>query len=183
LVYRQSHNNIDSANIAQQQKGKWPAGFDLVILGGNCFYELATSEEQEICISKAFESLNNRGSIFVDNDHMENDLDGLWIQKDIYNLGLSGVTADGIRVESLCEVESYDLPNRISRLRRKVLMIQPDGEISGIEYMQQKHPVSKIEVENWLIKAGFEIKEIFGNTDRQPYTVESERAIFIAQKR
>ena len=24
---------------------EWPSGFDLVILGGNCFYELATPEE------------------------------------------------------------------------------------------------------------------------------------------
>ena len=26
---------------------EWPLGFDLVILGGNCFYELATQQEQE----------------------------------------------------------------------------------------------------------------------------------------
>ena len=35
----------------------WPSGFDLVILGGNCFYELATPQEQENCVISAASSL------------------------------------------------------------------------------------------------------------------------------
>jgi SAM-dependent methyltransferase len=40
---------------------EWPSGFDLVILGGNCFYELASPEEQESCIAKAARSLRPGG--------------------------------------------------------------------------------------------------------------------------
>jgi SAM-dependent methyltransferase len=36
---------------------EWPGDFDLVILGGNCFYELATAADQELCIQKAARSL------------------------------------------------------------------------------------------------------------------------------
>jgi SAM-dependent methyltransferase len=49
----------------------WPTDFDLVILGGNCFYELATPEEQERCIIKAANSLKPGGHVYIDNDHME----------------------------------------------------------------------------------------------------------------
>ena len=36
---------------------EWPTGFDLVILGGNGLYELATPEEQEGSIAAACASL------------------------------------------------------------------------------------------------------------------------------
>jgi SAM-dependent methyltransferase len=36
---------------------EWPSGFDVVILGGNCFYELATPQEQEHCIKAAAAAL------------------------------------------------------------------------------------------------------------------------------
>ena len=38
---------------ADAVKGNYPTGFDLVILGGNCLYELATAEDQEACIKAA----------------------------------------------------------------------------------------------------------------------------------
>ncbi len=56
----------------------WPLAFDLVILGGNCFYELATPSEQEKCICKAAQSLLPGGFIYIDNDHMEGDLAEEW---------------------------------------------------------------------------------------------------------
>lgn len=56
----------------------WPTGYDLVILGFNCFYELATAEEQEFCIYQASRACKPGGYIYVDNDHMEGDLDAAW---------------------------------------------------------------------------------------------------------
>jgi SAM-dependent methyltransferase len=38
-------------------RDEWPTGFDVVILGANCFYELATPEEQEHCIKAAARAL------------------------------------------------------------------------------------------------------------------------------
>ena len=37
---------------------EWPAGFDIVILGFNCFYELASSAEQRQCVQLASHALN-----------------------------------------------------------------------------------------------------------------------------
>jgi ubiquinone/menaquinone biosynthesis C-methylase UbiE len=46
----QKNITLKQANVLTE---KWPEGFDLVILGGNCLYELTTPEEQETCIRKA----------------------------------------------------------------------------------------------------------------------------------
>jgi hypothetical protein len=56
----------------------WPTEFNLVVLGFNCFYELATAEEQEFCIYRASRACKTGGYIYVDNDHMEGDLDTAW---------------------------------------------------------------------------------------------------------
>jgi SAM-dependent methyltransferase len=53
---------------------EWPVGFDLVILGYNCFYELAVPDEQETCVRQAARCLNPGGYVFIDNDHMEGEL-------------------------------------------------------------------------------------------------------------
>src|SRR5512136_2525186 len=42
---------------ADVMSGDWPHGLDVVILGGNCFYELAMAEEQEACIIAAAAAL------------------------------------------------------------------------------------------------------------------------------
>ena len=60
---------------ADVTREEWPQGFDLVVLGGNCFYELATPQEQEGCIVSAAASLNPGGYVYVDNNHVEGDLD------------------------------------------------------------------------------------------------------------
>lgn len=47
-----------SYHLADAVKGDYPKGFDLVILGANCLYELATPEDQEACIRAAAQALN-----------------------------------------------------------------------------------------------------------------------------
>jgi SAM-dependent methyltransferase len=56
----------------------WPTGYDLVIMGGNCLYELATAEDQATVISRAETSLVPGGHLYLDNDHMEGPLDPAW---------------------------------------------------------------------------------------------------------
>jgi hypothetical protein len=51
-----------------------------------------------------------------------------------------------------------------------------------VEYVQQKHPVSAGEVQAWLEKYGFMIEQVFGDWNGNPYTPESDRAIFWARK-
>ena len=160
----------------------WPRGFDLVVLGGNCFYELATPREQEGCIVSAAASLRPGGYIYVDNDHMEGDLDQAW-QKPGVNQGFpSGTCTDGTWFESTIETIWYDVPRRLARFRRRTKVTLPDGSVVEQEYIQQKHPVSTAEVQTWLESQGFVVERLYGDRAGNPYTQASERAIFWARK-
>jgi SAM-dependent methyltransferase len=160
----------------------WPRGFDLVVLGGNCFYELATVREQEGCIVSAAASLNQGGYVYVDNDHMEGDLDQAWRKPGVNQGFPSGICTDGTRVESTVETIWYDAPRRLARFRRRTQVALPDGRVIEKEYMQQKHPVSTAEVQAWLVSQGFVVERLYGDRAGNPYSETSERAIFWARK-
>ena len=159
---------------------EWPRGFDLVLLGCNCFYELAAPDEQEKCIAQAFQSLNPGGYLFVDNNHMEGELAASWRQVGSIEPSLSGKCADGTVVESTRETIWFDAPQWLTRFRRRTKVTLPDGNVIEQEYIQQKHPVSKDEVQNWLETYGFRIEGMYGDHDGASYTDTSPRAIFWA---
>jgi SAM-dependent methyltransferase len=101
---------------ADVTSAEWPQGFDLVILGGNCFYELATPQEQEQCLVSAAASLHPGGYVYVDNNHMEGDLDESWQQTGRGRAFPTGTCADGTRVESTTETIWYDAPRSLTLL-------------------------------------------------------------------
>lgn len=166
----------------------WPAGFDLVILGGNCLYELATPEEQEQVIRLAAASLRPGGYVYVDNDHMEGDLAPSWQKPGASPSFPTGACADGTRVESTIETVWFDAPARLVRFRRATQIHLPKSaaapeQVFCTEYIQQKHPVSQVEVQAWLERHGFRIERTFGDRAGNSYAPASERAIFWARKR
>jgi SAM-dependent methyltransferase len=162
--------------------GDWPSGFDAVILGGNCFYELATADEQEACVQFAARALTSGGWLFVDNDHMEGDLELSWQETGISRGFPSGVCEDGVRVEGTGEAIWWDAGRRLIRFRRRTRVVMPDGQLVDREFVQQKHPVSACEVRAWIERSGFAVRGFYGSYERAPYTTESDRAIFWAQK-
>lgn len=161
----------------------WPEGFDLVILGANCLYELATPEEQETCIAKAAASLKPGGYLFLDNNHMEGELDESWRQtgprKSIFPVGTCD---DGTCLDATTETTWFDGPKRLWQARRLITIKYPDGTNSTIEQVVQKHPVSVVEQQQWLRTYGFIIENLYGDRKGSPYTDKSDRAIFWAKK-
>jgi len=160
----------------------WPQGFDLVVLGGNCFYELATPQEQEGCIVSAAASLDQGGHVYVDNDHMEGELDEAWRKPGVSQGFPTGTCADGTRVESTTETVWYDAPRRLARFRRRTKVTLPDGSVVEQEYIQQTHPVSTAEVQTWLESQGFIVERLYGDRAGNLYSETSQRAIFWARK-
>ncbi len=162
----------------------WPVGFDLVLLGGNCFYELGSGDEQERCIALARASLKPDGHVYVDNNHMEGELDVSWRQPP----GMAGKSfpqgtcTDGTQVQGTTEMIWYDVPGRLVRYRRTVTVTTPDGKVTRREWMEQCHPPSKVEVASWLEKHGFKTEELYGDRLGNPYTDDSGRAIFWATR-
>ena len=161
---------------------EWQHDFDLVILGCNCFYELAIADEQEKCIVQAFQSLKPGGHLFLDNDHMEGDLAASWQNVGVVEPSFCGKCSDGTVVENTRETIWFDVPHRLARFRRRSKVTFPNGSAVEQEYIQQKHPDSKREIQDWLEKHGFAIDGIYGNHDGVPYTDASPRAIFWARR-
>jgi SAM-dependent methyltransferase len=162
--------------------GTWPSGFELVILGSNCFYELSTPEEQEECIMTAFSVLNSGGYVYVDNNHMEGDLDKSWQVSGKHPGFPTGKCNDGTSVETSTETTWYDIPNRLAKFHQLTKVKFPDGSTIEKEYFQQKHPVSTEEVRVWLETHGFIIEQLYGDRTGNPYSIKSNRAIFWARK-
>lgn len=160
----------------------WPGSFDLVILGCNCFYELATPNEQERCILQAFHALKPGGHVFIDNNHMEGELVAAWQNIGVLQPSLGGTCSDGTIVESTRETIWFDAPHRLAQFRRRTRVTLPDRNVIEHECIQQKHPVSTSEVQGWLETYGFVIEGIYGNYDGAPYTESSPRAIFWARR-
>ena len=175
----QSRIKLVEADITSD---KWPENYDLVILGGNCFYELATPEEQEKCIISAAASLKSDGYVYVDNDHMEAELDSSWQKSGASRAFPTGKCSDGTDIESWWEAIWSDVSNRLIKFHRTTKVTFPDGNIIQKEYVQQKHPVSAGEVQEWLEANGFTIEQIYGDRAATPYVETSDRAIFWAVK-
>lgn len=161
----------------------WPKDFDLVILGGNCFYELATCEEQEDCIASAAASLKPGGYLYYDSDHMEGELAEAWRQPGRHPGVICGwVSSDGTRLDRDGETIWFDAPQRLWRTKLRLHITSPGGSITVKETIQQRHPVSTWEVRDWLEKHGFVIEKHFGNRDDAPYDDSFGRTTFWARK-
>lgn len=161
----------------------WPTEYDLVILGFNCFYELASAEEQEFCIYQASRACKPGGYIYVDNDHMEGELDSAWQDMNNKYVYLSGTCEDGTQVKNTRKTIWFDGQQRLARFERRYQITSPDGIVTEYQFTQQKHPVSKVEVQTWLEKHGFEILEVFGDHEGNPYSQNSQKAIFWARRK
>jgi len=163
---------------------QWPTGFDLVILGGNCMYELATPQEQRGVIEKAYQSLNPGGIVFVDNDNMEGSLDESWCNTGVETKSFpSGVCPHGIRLQGYTKPVWVDRQQRLWRAERRLELRHPDGKTEEAAWVQQKHPISADEVRSWLKEAGFRIKGVYGGTNaRAEFASGDRRATFVAKR-
>jgi SAM-dependent methyltransferase len=160
-----------------------PSGFDLVILGGNCFYELASPEEQESCIARATQSLRPNGRLFLDNEHMEGPLDESWQQPGIHRtIFPQGTCADGVQLEGFTELLWFDAERRLTRRRRTIRMTYCDGRVEERSYIHQNRPPSTGEMSQWLAKHGFVVEQLFGDKNGSPYSDVSPRAVFWARR-
>jgi len=172
--------NITQADVLAEE---WPREFDLVILGGNCLYELAAEEEQESCIAHASASLRPGGYIFLDNNHMEGPLYESWQRLDTDDKAFpTGLCQDGTVIQTSRKRIWYDIPQRLVRYHRRTVVTFPDGRQKIGEYLIQCHPPSRAEMQTWLEKNGFTIEQLYGGRDASPYEDTSNRAIFWAVK-
>jgi SAM-dependent methyltransferase len=170
--------------MADVLANEWPDNFDIVVLGGNCLYELTTAEEQQLCIHKASNSLKPGGYLYLDNNHLEGLLAESWQQLNIEKEAFpTGKCLDGTDVRSYWKLLWFDANKRLVKYRRGTTITFPNGEIKKQEYQMGCHPPSTSEMRTWLETHGFIIEKLFGDRSGGPYTDDSNRAIFWARRK
>jgi SAM-dependent methyltransferase len=161
----------------------WPSNMDLVILGGNCMYELPTESDQLQCIQKANQSLRQGGYLYLDNDHMEGELSDSWKDPSPRTCFPSGECADGTVVRSTMRTVWFDSSRRLVRFERKTTATSSDGKVTESVCIQQKHPPSIAEMESWIGNCGFQILSSVGDRSVNPLLLSSPRATYWAKKK
>jgi SAM-dependent methyltransferase len=159
---------------------EWPRGFDVVVFGANCFYELASAQTQEGCIRSAAAALVPGGRVFVDN----NDYQGDWghgpfgRERIIYE----GGTSDGSFVRYSLKGIAFDAHTQVLLRERTWLRRCPDGVETRCVWLSRTRPVSAPEVRGWLGQHGFRVLQVFGDRSGNPHRADSDRAIFRAHR-
>ncbi|MHC4592763.1 MAG: class I SAM-dependent methyltransferase [Planctomycetota bacterium] len=173
----------DRITLRQQDavSGPWDRGFDLVLLGGNCLYEFSSEADQAACIGRAAACLKSGGFAFVDNNARHGDV----TPDDIGHVSTfpTGACGDGWRLEGRSELVRVDVARNLWFKERELRATAPGGETTCRRWQTCTRPVSMEEVGHWLEQHGFEIELLYGNRQGEPFTEESGRAIFWAQKR
>lgn len=170
--------------LADVLKTDWPGGYDLVILGGNCFYELASVQEQRHVIRAAYQALKPGGALFTDGDCMDGLLDESWCDIGVEGKAFpSGVCAHGVHLQGYCTTVAVDRENRIWKAHRRAELKYPDGRKEEAQWDVTVHPTSVTEMRTWIEGCGFEIREAFAGTEtRGALLSNSGRATFWAVK-
>jgi len=160
----------------------WGSGYDVVVLGANCLFELPSPQTQEECIRRASDALLPGGHLFADND----DASGHGADPADIGTGwtaLEGTGADGTYGKLSAHVVHVESETGISHLIRTWHRRSPDGKEVTDEYEARKYPVSGDEVEAWLRKYGLTVVSKLGDRRGAPYERGvSGRAIFWARK-
>lgn len=158
----------------------WGMGYDLVIIGGNAFYELPSAAMQEQCVSLARRALRPRGHLFVDND----DYKGDWGQGPFgrERVIFEGKGSDGTYGRYSMKSLRFDEDEDVLYMKRIQLKQSADGTEMRREYLGRKHPVNRSEIEGWLKKYDFRILRLMGDRQGNLHTEASGRAIFWAEK-
>jgi len=158
---------------------EWGEGYDVVVLGANCLFELGSAEAQEECIRRASEALRPGGHVYVDNEDAggvdPSDAGTGWT-------ALQGTTAGGTYAKWSARVVDVDVAAGVAHLIRTRYQRSPDWTETTVECAARKRPVGGDEAEAWLCKYGFEVLKKFADRKGTPYAKgRSGRAIFWAR--
>jgi hypothetical protein len=163
----------------------WPEQQDVVILGGNCFYEMNSSDEQRALVHRAAGAVRGGGHVFIDNDdHRSPELSPEWRKPpgEVRRAFPSGTCQDGTRLEGSTETTWYDTRCRLVHYVRRLKVTHPNGEIVHHQWEETCHPIVMEEVTMWAQEAGFVVEQTFGDKKGSPYEDTSPRALIWARR-
>lgn len=164
---------------------KWPKPFDVVLLGGNCLFELAHPNEQDTIIRNAVESLVPKGYLFVDNDNIEEELPDSWCIIDAESTAFpSGICQDGTKLQGYKKTIWVDKKRKLWKAARRLEIADANGQVQEKKWKIQQHPVGMNDVKEWLLKYGMEIINIYAGTENIREFVKGDgRATFWTKRK
>ena len=164
----------------------WPSETDVVLLGGNCFYDVSSSDEQRALIWRAADSLRSGGWVFLDNDdHQSPTLQPSWQNPpgQPRKAFPSGTCRDGTVFEGSTETVWFDVRGRFVHYIRRLTVTHPPAATVSYQWRETCHPTIMADGLTWLEEAGFESEQTFGGKDGRPYGPEAPRCLVWARKR
>jgi SAM-dependent methyltransferase len=177
-----SQNIRDNVTLINDDilKADWGSGYDLIVFGCNAFYELPSPETQQECMRKAYAALKNGGFIYADND----DYKGKWgqIKCGVERTIFEGVISDGTFGRMTLQHDSFEEGRNILDFTHKLYIRNTDNTEETFVYRRSKHPVTAKEVKQWLEDSGFNILQMYGDWQGNPFSSDSKRGIFWAVK-
>ncbi len=142
----------------------WPKGFDAVVLGGNCFFEFGSIEEQKKVLKKAYESVKEGGYIFISSDSIENELPDYWCGVNEENPAFpSGVCEDGVELKAYSKPVFVDKANKIWRAERRLEVYESNLLKNEYRWEIQKHPIGYSEIIEMVNQLDLEVLETWGD--------------------
>lgn len=194
VMLNQLHNKIRDKflNISNRIKiikadvteYSWGTGYDAIILGANCFFELATLEEQEKVLKKAYNSVREGGYIFIDNDNIENELPDSWCKVNTENESFpSGICQDGAELRAYLKPIYVNKAKKIWKAQRRLEVYKDSKITEEYTWEQQKHPIGYSEIMNMVNKLNLSVINVWsGTNERKSFTPGSNRATFWLQR-
>ncbi|WP_157950074.1 class I SAM-dependent methyltransferase [Vallitalea okinawensis] len=170
--------------VADVTEYGWAKGYDAIILGCNCLFELATLEEQEKVLTKAYNSVKSGGYIFIDSDIIENELPDYWCKLNTENSAFpSGLCEDGIELKSYSKPTFVDKKNKIWKASRRTEVYKDSKIIAEYSWKQQKHPIGYSEIMNIVANLNLSVINVWGDIiGKKPFKLGSGRATFWLKK-
>ena len=163
----------------------WPDDQDVVLLGGNCFYEVSSSDEQRALVFRAAAALRPGGHVYIGHDNHPSDLlDESWRRPpgDTRPAYPRGECADGTRLEATTETAWYDVHGRFVHYKRRLNVTSPDGTVTQHLWESTCHPAIMADTLAWTEQAGLVVEQTFSDVHGMPYKPESSRAIVWARR-
>lgn len=147
----------------------WGFGYDLIILGGNCFFELGTLKEQSKIIDKAYDALNEGGYLFIDNDNIEGQLPESWCHIGKVSNGFpTGECRDGTQLDAFVKPIYVHKKNKIWIAERTLNVIGDGKIIRDYKWIQQKHPIGYSEITE-MLKNKFTIINVWNGVKKKAF--------------
>lgn len=159
----------------------WGEDYDLIVIGNNALFELATSAMQEQCIAKAYQALRPGGKLFLDTSSWHQTLTEKMVGDKW--VAIEGTGEEGGYGRLISEVIAIDEENQVMKIKRTWVSRTKEGKENTYEYEAFKHPATFPELESWVKGHNFHIIDIMGNYKGEKLTAESPRVIFWAEKK